>query len=86
MIREGQQLTARHSYVTLIPDQLESADAAPMLCAGVTVYGTCNWFKYWPRGGLLIWSTLKAALRRSGAKSGQWVVIAGAGGGLGTFF
>ena len=25
-----------------------------------------------------------AALRRSGAKSGQWVVITGAGGGLGT--
>lgn len=39
-----------------------SADAAPMLCAGVTTY---------------------AALRKSGAKSGQWVVIAGAGGGLG---
>ncbi|KAI9818231.1 MAG: hypothetical protein M1827_000856 [Pycnora praestabilis] len=50
------------SYVTPIPDALESADAAPMLCAGVTTY---------------------AALRRSQAKSGQWVVIAGAGGGLG---
>lgn len=50
------------SYVTPIPDELESADAAPMLCAGITTY---------------------AALRRSGAKSGQWVVIAGAGGGLG---
>ena len=50
------------NYVTPIPDGLESADAAPMLCAGVTTY---------------------AALRRSKAKSGQWVVIAGAGGGLG---
>lgn len=50
------------SYVTPIPDELSSADAAPMLCAGVTTY---------------------AALRRSGARSGQWVVIAGAGGGLG---
>ena len=48
--------------MTPIPDELESADAAPMLCAGITTY---------------------AALRRSGAKSGQWVVIAGAGGGLG---
>lgn len=48
--------------MTPIPDELESADAAPMLCAGVTTY---------------------AALRRSGVKSGQWVVIAGAGGGLG---
>ena len=55
-------LNLKYSYVTPIPDELESADAAPMLCAGVTTY---------------------AALRRSGAKSGQWVVIAGAGGGLG---
>ena len=36
--------------------------AAPMLCAGVTVY---------------------SALRKSGAKSGDWVAIMGAGGGLG---
>jgi propanol-preferring alcohol dehydrogenase len=50
------------SYVTPIPDTLASADAAPMLCAGLTVY---------------------SALRKSLAKSGQWVVISGAGGGLG---
>ena len=50
------------SYVTPIPENLDSATAAPMLCAGVTTY---------------------AALRRSNAKSGQWVVISGAGGGLG---
>ena len=48
--------------MTPIPDTLSSADATPMLCAGVTTY---------------------AALRKSGAKSGQWVVISGAGGGLG---
>jgi len=50
------------SYVNPIPEQLSSADAAPMLCAGVTTY---------------------AALRKSNAKSGEWVVISGAGGGLG---
>lgn len=49
-------------YVTPIPDGLDSAVAAPMLCAGVTVY---------------------SALRKSQAKSGEWVVILGAGGGLG---
>jgi alcohol dehydrogenase, propanol-preferring len=49
-------------YVTPIPDSLDSAEAAPMLCAGVTVY---------------------SALRKSGTQSGQWVVIQGAGGGLG---
>lgn len=48
--------------MTPIPSALDSAAAAPMLCAGVTVY---------------------AALRKSGAESGQWVVILGAGGGLG---
>jgi len=50
------------SYVTPIPEGLDSASAAPMLCAGVTTY---------------------SALRKSNAESGQWVVILGAGGGLG---
>ncbi|KAA8642103.1 hypothetical protein EYZ11_001226 [Aspergillus tanneri] len=50
------------NYVTPIPDGLASEEAAPMLCAGVTVY---------------------AALKRSKAQPGQWVIISGAGGGLG---
>ncbi|KAH2049245.1 hypothetical protein KXW51_006012 [Aspergillus fumigatus] len=50
------------NYVTPIPDGLASDEAAPMLCAGVTVY---------------------AALKRSRVRPGQWVVISGAGGGLG---
>ena len=50
------------NYVTPIPDGLSSADAAPMLCAGVTVY---------------------SALKRSNARPGEWLVISGAGGGLG---
>ncbi|EGE01351.1 alcohol dehydrogenase [Trichophyton equinum CBS 127.97] len=49
-------------YVTPIPDDLPSEQAAPMLCAGITVY---------------------AALKRSKAQPGQWVIISGAGGGLG---
>lgn len=50
------------NYVIRIPDGLSSPDAAPMLCAGLTVY---------------------AALKRSKAQPGQWMVITGAGGGLG---
>jgi len=50
------------NYVTPIPDGLASDMAAPMLCAGVTVY---------------------SALRKSTAQAGDWVVIMGAGGGLG---
>lgn len=50
------------TYVTPIPDSLPSDMAAPMLCAGVTVY---------------------AALKRSQARAGEWVIISGAGGGLG---
>jgi propanol-preferring alcohol dehydrogenase len=50
------------NYVTPIPDGLDSAAAAPLLCAGVTVY---------------------AALRKTNAESGNYVVIMGAGGGLG---
>ncbi|KAI5256318.1 GroES-like protein [Aureobasidium subglaciale] len=49
-------------YVTPIPDELDSAAAAPMLCAGVTVY---------------------SAFRKSTARSGDFVVLLGAGGGLG---
>jgi propanol-preferring alcohol dehydrogenase len=50
------------NYVTPIPDALDSAAAAPMLCAGLTVY---------------------SALRKCGAESGNFVVLLGAGGGLG---
>jgi propanol-preferring alcohol dehydrogenase len=50
------------NYVTPIPESLDSAQAAPLLCAGVTTY---------------------AALKRTNAQAGQWVVISGAGGGLG---
>ncbi|KAM5354545.1 hypothetical protein ACJ41O_001192 [Fusarium nematophilum] len=57
-----QYVLAPASYVTPIPEGLPSADAAPFLCAGVTVY---------------------SALLRSQAKPGNWVVISGAGGGLG---
>ncbi|KAI9658955.1 MAG: hypothetical protein M1821_001915 [Bathelium mastoideum] len=57
-----QYLVSSAFYVTPIPDELDSALAAPMLCAGITVY---------------------TALNRSDARPGQWVVISGAGGGLG---
>jgi len=57
-----QYVIAPASYVTPIPEALGSAEAAPMLCAGVTSY---------------------AALKRSGAGGGEWVVVLGAGGGLG---
>ncbi|KAJ5371828.1 Polyketide synthase enoylreductase [Penicillium concentricum] len=50
------------NYVTRIPDAVESAQVAPLLCAGLTVY---------------------SALKRSLTAPGQWVVISGAGGGLG---
>lgn len=48
--------------MTPIPESLSSPDAAPMLCAGLTVY---------------------AALLKANAKSGDWVAVSGAGGGLG---
>lgn len=48
--------------MTPIPDGLDSEQAAPMLCAGVTVL---------------------AAIKRAQIKAGDWLVIVGAGGGLG---
>ncbi|PNS15679.1 Alcohol dehydrogenase 3, mitochondrial [Sphaceloma murrayae] len=57
-----QYVVSQATYVTPIPDNLSSAEAAPMLCAGVTCY---------------------SALRKSDTQSGDWVVLLGAGGGLG---
>ena len=50
------------AYATPIPDGLPSTDAAPFLCAGLTV---------------------DSGLKKAGLTSGNWVVISGAGGGLG---
>lgn len=49
-------------HVTSIPDNLDSAEAASILCAGVTVY---------------------RALKYSQTNAGEWIVLPGAGGGLG---
>ncbi|KAF7794778.1 hypothetical protein EIP86_005916 [Pleurotus ostreatoroseus] len=49
-------------HVTPIPAGLASAEAASILCAGLTVY---------------------RAIKYSGAKLGDWIVLPGAGGGLG---
>ncbi|KAK9895024.1 GroES-like protein [Cystobasidium minutum MCA 4210] len=57
-----QYVLSAADYVTPVPDGLDSAAAAPMLCAGVTTY---------------------AGIKKSGAYGGDWIVIMGAGGGLG---
>ncbi|KAL5512792.1 hypothetical protein ACEPAG_3058 [Sanghuangporus baumii] len=49
-------------FVVPIPDALTDAEAAPIMCAGLTVYN---------------------ALQQCDARVGNWVVIPGAGGGLG---
>ncbi|KAI0642618.1 GroES-like protein [Trametes meyenii] len=50
------------THVTPIPDNLSSAEAASILCAGITVY---------------------RAIKYSKATIGDWIVLPGAGGGLG---
>ncbi|KAL7007935.1 alcohol dehydrogenase [Cystobasidiomycetes sp. EMM_F5] len=50
------------SQLSKIPDGLSLEDAAPILCAGVTVY---------------------KAIKESNVRPGEWLVIPGAGGGLG---
>lgn len=59
-----QYVASPASYVTPIPAGLHAdlAAAAPLLCAGVSVY---------------------TALKRAGVRQGDWVVVSGAGGGLG---
>jgi propanol-preferring alcohol dehydrogenase len=57
-----QYVVAPARFVTRIPEGLESQMAAPLLCAGITVY---------------------SAIKKAGLKKGEWMVILGAGGGLG---
>ncbi|PBP20226.1 alcohol dehydrogenase [Diplocarpon rosae] len=57
-----QYLVSSAQYATPIPDGLDLAGAAPLMCAGITVY---------------------AALKRSGTRPGDIVLVTGAGGGLG---
>ncbi|KAI4209441.1 MAG: hypothetical protein LQ351_007627 [Letrouitia transgressa] len=80
-----QYVVSPANYVTPIPDALESADAAvmnplpPSLARRMKKDGTADHIQPLLCAGI----TTYAALRRSQAKSGQWVVISGAGGGLG---
>lgn len=48
--------------LTLIPEELDDVIAAPLLCAGLSMYGSIS---------------------RAGLKQGEWLVLTGAGGGLG---
>lgn len=58
----SQYVVSYVNSVTPIPDNIESAAAASILCAGVTVY---------------------RALKYSETSPGEWIVLPGAGGGLG---
>lgn len=57
-----QYCIASARYLTPIPDGLELAAAAPLMCGGISVY---------------------TSLKRANLCPGHWVVICGAGGGLG---
>lgn len=57
-----QYVVASARFVTRIPDGLASEKAAPLLCAGLTIYG---------------------AIKKAGLQKGEWMVVLGAGGGLG---
>jgi alcohol dehydrogenase, propanol-preferring len=58
-----QYATANAAHASPIDKDIDLAEVAPILCAGITVY---------------------KALKVSGARPGEWVLITGAGGGLGT--
>lgn len=57
-----QYITAPARYTTRIPDGVSDYIAGPLMCGGLTAYGS---------------------LKNSGLKTGNWVVIAGGGGGVG---
>ena len=57
-----QYLITSAKCATPIPEGIDLAGAAPLMCAGITVY---------------------AGLKRAHTKAGDWVLVMGAGGGLG---
>jgi len=57
-----QYMVSPAEFVTRIPAQLKSEHAAPLLCAGLTIY---------------------SAIAKTRARPGDWIVLPGAGGGLG---
>ncbi|KAI0034450.1 GroES-like protein [Vararia minispora EC-137] len=58
----AQYVVSYTAHVTPIPDGIDSAEAASILCAGVTTY---------------------RAIKYSNTNAGDWIVLPGAGGGLG---
>ncbi|OGM45023.1 alcohol dehydrogenase [Aspergillus bombycis] len=68
----GELLTATEyivspaDFVSIIPENLKPEAVAPLLCAGLTMYGALNKLHKF-------------------CQKGDWVVIMGAGGGLGHF-
>jgi len=57
-----QYMVSPYKFVTRIPEQLRSEAAAPLLCAGISIY---------------------SAIKKCNLQEGEWLVLPGAGGGLG---
>ena len=70
------------THVTPIPDSLSSAEAASILCAVCIHFlydaTSCTSLTWFVQG-----ITVYRAIKYSGAKIGDWIVLPGAGGGLG---
>jgi propanol-preferring alcohol dehydrogenase len=65
--------------LTVIPEGLETEAVAPLLCGTEDLSRDSKTLADHPSAGLTIYS----AIMRAGLKPGQWIVLPGAGGGLG---
>lgn len=67
-------------YLTVLPDDVDPAVMGPVLCAGLTAYKVCLDAVFVIE--CLIADVLKAVLNAN-VRPGSWLVVVGAGGGLG---
>ncbi len=66
-------------YLTILPDDVDPKLIGPVLCAGITAYKVGNQARY-ANGYMLIPSQ---AVLGTSIRAGSWLVVVGAGGGLG---
>ncbi|KAK0652477.1 putative alcohol dehydrogenase [Cercophora newfieldiana] len=76
-------VVARADYVTPIPEGVDSAMAAPLLCGGVTVYAGLKKSGAQAVGFVNPLGLLTVDWRGANPRQGEWIVVSGAGGGLG---
>lgn len=74
-------------YLTILPQDVDPKVIGPVLCAGVTAYkvSVAEQRDYSNASDMICLTTRKQAVLNANIRAGNWLVVVGAGGGLGHF-